>query len=105
MQTSSTISFARASSLATALLGLGLLAGPLLGGQAWAAELTATQRAGKKIYLEGESPSGAEITVRIGRDASTLPGTAATCGSCHGADGLGRPEGGALPTGVTGRSS
>jgi ABC-type branched-subunit amino acid transport system substrate-binding protein len=101
MQTSSTISFARASSLATALLGLGLLAGPLLGGQAWAAELTATQRAGKKIYLEGESPSGAEITVRIGRDASTLPGTAATCGSCHGADGLGRPEGGALPTGVT----
>jgi len=84
-----------------------LLAGAALAGMALpasgaqAAELRPAERAGKKVYLEGESPSGGEITARIGRDASALPGSVAACGSCHGADGLGRPEGGALPTEVT----
>lgn len=75
-----------------------LLAG---GGVAHALELTPAQQAGKKVFLEGESPSGAEITVRIGRDGSALPGNAAACGTCHGADGLGRPEGGVIPTEIT----
>jgi ABC-type branched-subunit amino acid transport system substrate-binding protein len=66
-----------------------------------ALELTPAEQAGKKIFLEGESPTGAEITVRIGRDGAQLPGNVAACGSCHGADGLGRPEGGAIPSDIT----
>ncbi|HQR31027.1 MAG TPA: ABC transporter substrate-binding protein, partial [Anaeromyxobacteraceae bacterium] len=42
-----------------------------------------------------------EITVRIGREGSILPASAAPCGSCHGPDGLGRPEGGVVPTEIT----
>ena len=83
------------------LAGLVLATAALLAGGAHAADLSPTERAGKKIYLEGESPSGGEITVRIGRDPSPLPGSVAACGTCHGTDGLGRPEGGALPTEVT----
>ena len=77
-------------------LSLLLLALPLSGARAL--ELTPAQAAGKRVFLEGESPSGGEITVRIGRDGSVLPGSAAACGTCHGADGLGRPEGGVRPT-------
>ncbi len=65
-----------------------------------ALELTARELAGKRIYLAGESPSGGDVVVKLGRDGSTLPGTAAPCGSCHGADGLGRPEGGVRPSAV-----
>ena len=83
------------------LAGLALAITALLAGGARAADLGPAERAGKKIYLEGESPSGGEIAVRIGRDPSPLPGSVAACGTCHGTDGLGRPEGGALPTDVT----
>jgi ABC-type branched-subunit amino acid transport system substrate-binding protein len=38
--------------------------------------------------------------VRLGRDGTTLPGTVAACGTCHGADGQGRPEGGVRPPAV-----
>lgn len=60
------------------------------------AELTAQERAGKQIYLRGESPTGAGISAAIGGD-TILPGTAVACAGCHGSDGLGRPEGGADP--------
>ena len=65
-----------------------------------ALDLTSREQAGKRIYLSGESPSGTEIGVKLGRDGSTLPGTAAPCGSCHGADGQGRPEGGVRPSAI-----
>ncbi len=87
--------FARRVALATALL-LAALARPAPG-----LELEARERDGKRVFLAGESPSGGEIEARIGREGSVLPGSAAPCGSCHGADGLGRPEGGVVPTEVT----
>lgn len=65
-----------------------------------AVDLTPREQAGKRVYLTGESPTGGEIVVKLGRDGSTLPGTAAPCGSCHGADGQGRPEGGVRPSAV-----
>lgn len=65
-------------------------------------ELTAEQRAGRTIYFDGTSPSGGEITAIVG-DA-VLPGSALPCASCHGADGLGRAEGGVLPPEITWRS-
>jgi ABC-type branched-subunit amino acid transport system substrate-binding protein len=55
---------------------------------------------GKQIYVEGTSPSGGAINVVVGDEAVTLPGSAITCVSCHGSDGLGRPEGGVLPTDI-----
>ncbi|MDH4005106.1 MAG: hypothetical protein OEV32_09680, partial [Gammaproteobacteria bacterium] len=52
---------------------------------------------GKQIYFEGTSPRGTEITAVVGDEAALLPGSAMPCSSCHGGDGLGRPEGGLIP--------
>ena len=73
----------------------------LAGGSVSALELSASEQAGKRIFLTGESPSGGEIVVKLGRDGSTLPGSVAPCASCHGADGQGRPEGGVRPSPIT----
>jgi len=59
--------------------------------------LDAAEVRGKQIYFEGTSPSGDTINAVVGDEAVTLPGSALTCASCHGSDGLGRPEGGVLP--------
>lgn len=56
---------------------------------------------GKQIFLTGTSASGKSIEARVGRDAILLPASAVPCASCHGRDGLGRPEGGATPTNIT----
>lgn len=63
--------------------------------------LTPRQQAGRTIYLTGESPSGGGITATVGGDSSPIPGSVLTCGSCHGEDGLGRPEGATEPSIVT----
>ena len=65
-----------------------------------AATMTAAQIRGKQIYLHGTSPSGAEVTAHVGREGVTLPASAVPCASCHGPDGLGRPEGGVIPTDI-----
>ncbi|OJH41599.1 hypothetical protein BON30_08295 [Cystobacter ferrugineus] len=62
--------------------------------------LTAREQAGRKIYLEGESPTGREISAEIGAGAR-LPGSAVPCANCHGEEGRGRPEGGLLPPEIT----
>ena len=80
------------------LISLSLLAASAAG----APGLSDEERAGKRIFLEGESPSGGTITARIGPPGGpTLPGSALACGGCHGEDGLGRPEGGAVPSDIT----
>ena len=61
------------------------------------AELTTEQAWGKQIYFEGTSPTGGEITAIVGTEGVSLPASAVPCASCHGTDGLGRPEGGVLP--------
>ncbi|MEI7706513.1 MAG: ABC transporter substrate-binding protein, partial [Deltaproteobacteria bacterium] len=67
---------------------------------AGALELSPSEQAGKRIFRSGESPSGNAIIVKLGRDGATLPGSAAPCSSCHGADGQGRPEGGVRPSSI-----
>jgi ABC-type branched-subunit amino acid transport system substrate-binding protein len=52
---------------------------------------------GKLIYFDGISARGTNITAVVGDEAAMLPGSAMPCASCHGSDGLGRPEGGLLP--------
>ena len=55
---------------------------------------------GEMIYLRGESPSGREITARIG-DGQPLRATTLACVQCHGVDAKGRPEGGVTPSDIT----
>lgn len=75
----------------TVLLALAFVAQPA------GAEMTAEQSWGRQIYFEGTSPTGGEITAIVGAEGVSLPASAVPCASCHGTDGLGRPEGGVLP--------
>jgi ABC-type branched-subunit amino acid transport system substrate-binding protein len=79
----------------TALTAALALAG--IGHAAPAEELSDAQQRGKQIYFEGTSPRGSEITAVVGDEAALLPGMTMPCSSCHGSDGLGRPEGGVTP--------
>jgi ABC-type branched-subunit amino acid transport system substrate-binding protein len=63
--------------------------------------LTPQELRGRQIYFAGTSPSGGRIKAYIGNDRIALPGSAATCDSCHGSDGRGRPEAGRIPSDIT----
>jgi ABC-type branched-subunit amino acid transport system substrate-binding protein len=63
----------------------------------FATELSESQLRGKQIYFEGTSAQGTDITAVVGDEAAMLPGSTMPCSSCHGSDGLGRPEGGVIP--------
>lgn len=54
---------------------------------------------GKVIYSKGESPSGNPLSAVLGD--TVVPATLMPCGSCHGADGKGRTEGGITPLDIT----
>lgn len=56
---------------------------------------------GRKIYVEGASPSGGEITALMSDASVEVPATAVPCAGCHGRDGRGNPEGGVAPTDLT----
>lgn len=56
--------------------------------------LTASEQRGRDIYRSGESPSGRAITAVIGKGETTeLAASVLPCGSCHGPEGRGIPEG------------
>jgi ABC-type branched-subunit amino acid transport system substrate-binding protein len=59
--------------------------------------LSEQESAGKRLYREGLSASGDAIMARVGAADVLLPATSLPCANCHGADGLGRPEGGVRP--------
>ena len=63
--------------------------------------LNPSEERGKQIYFTGRSPSDEDIIAYFGEKKLELPGEAATCGSCHGYDGTGRPESGLVPTNIT----
>jgi len=62
--------------------------------------LDEAEERGKQIYVEGTSARGGTINAIVGAEASLLPAAAIPCTNCHGYDGLGRPEGGVIPTDV-----
>jgi ABC-type branched-subunit amino acid transport system substrate-binding protein len=62
--------------------------------------LTAQERRGKQIYLLGTSASGRTVTAFLGDPPTEISAAALTCVGCHGLDGLGRPEGGVLPSNI-----
>lgn len=59
---------------------------------------------GRRIYIEGASPSGGEITAVMSDAGVEVPASAVPCAGCHGRDGKGRPEGGVAPSDLTWRS-
>jgi ABC-type branched-subunit amino acid transport system substrate-binding protein len=52
---------------------------------------------GKQIYRLGTSARDYEVIASVGTEGVALPASAVPCASCHGQDGLGRPEGGVIP--------
>lgn len=81
----------KALTLALLLLPVVLLA---------ASDLAPQEENGKRIYLEGVSSSGTEITAVMGEGVE-VPASAVPCAGCHGRDGRGKPEGGVSPSDVT----
>ena len=63
--------------------------------------LTAAERRGKLIYLNGEDGVRAEITAKLGRNETELPATAFACANCHGLAGEGTNEGGLISPPIT----
>lgn len=65
--------------------------------------LTASEQRGREIYRDGTSPSGRAVTAIIGKGETTeLPASALACGSCHGIEGRGVPEGTIEPADIRG---
>lgn len=63
--------------------------------------LSPSESAGKRLYREGLSASGEALMARVGAADILLPASAMPCANCHGADGLGRSEGGVRPPDIT----
>lgn len=88
--------------LAGALLaGVGLVGtGPGMAATAADAEdsLSAAALRGRVVYHQGAGSRGAPRVARVGEHDIELPAASLPCASCHGADGLGRPESGIYPS-------
>ena len=63
--------------------------------------LTEQEQRGKRIYVQGESVSGAPITAVVSGGSPPIPASILPCVGCHGNDGKGRPEGGVVPSDIT----
>ncbi len=90
--------FARTGPLLAALV---LALAIQLSAPARAEPLTPQEERGRQIYHEGSSPAGAPIHALVGRTGTKVPAGVLVCASCHGEDGLGRPEGGVEPSIIT----
>ena len=60
--------------------------------------LTDEQRRGQAIYLRGTDAAGRDIVATRAGSADELPAAYLACVSCHGRDGIGKPEGGITPS-------
>ncbi len=61
----------------------------------------ADEQAGRRLYLEGVTPSGEPLRALVGIGRTAISGPAVACGNCHGADGKGRPESSVTPPEIT----
>lgn len=88
--------------LRTMPIGLtAVLVSSVIGPASHATELSDQELRGKQIYMQGESRSGAPITVLVARGGTPIAASFLPCSGCHGADGKGRPEGGVKPSDIT----
>jgi len=83
------------------IAGVVTFIGALLAASADAVTLSPAEARGKQIFLTGTGSAGREITAHVGTASTALPASALPCASCHGPDGLGRPEGGVTPANIT----
>lgn len=65
------------------------------------AQLTASEKRGKQIYLRGSGGSSEQITALLNEGATEVPASLLPCAGCHGLDGQGKPEGGLVPSVIT----
>jgi len=83
--------------MARALKTSALVLALMVSNAALALDLSPMELAGKRLYREGVSSSDAQVSARVGASDMLVPASVVPCGSCHGADGLGRAEGGVRP--------
>jgi ABC-type branched-subunit amino acid transport system substrate-binding protein len=76
----------------------------LLASAANASPLSPGEARGKQLYTTGISAAGREVNAYVGSQSVLLPASAVPCNSCHGPDGLGRPEAGVIPTDIRWRT-
>ena len=81
-----------------AVVGLAV-AGLTLPGRA--DDLAPPEKRGKQIYRDGVAADGTGVSATLGPGALTLPAAKVPCASCHGPDGLGRPDAGVVPSDIT----
>src|SRR5215510_8563836 len=62
-----------------------------------AADLTPSEQRGRALYREGVAADA--VSALAG--SLSVPGTRVPCASCHGRDGLGRPDAGVVPSDIT----
>ena len=63
--------------------------------------LTADEQRGREFYREGVARSATSVAATFGQASLSLPATRVPCASCHGPDGLGRPDAGVIPSNIT----
>jgi len=78
---------------------IGLAVAGLMIAPAWTGDLTPQEQRGKRLYRDGVAADGTSVTATLG--SLRLPGTRVPCVSCHGPDGLGRPDAGVVPSDIT----
>ena len=83
------------------VLLIAILAGMNVSASSSVSQLTLAEELGKHVYLRGTSPSGPAITALLAKTDTEVPASVLTCGSCHGYDGRGKPEGGVVPSNIT----
>jgi ABC-type branched-subunit amino acid transport system substrate-binding protein len=66
-----------------------------------AAPLSDLEARGNEIYFTGIDKAGPEPKAFLGTESTPAPARLAPCGSCHGEDGRGRPEGNIAPPDIT----
>lgn len=67
----------------------------------WGRDFTPQEQRGKRLYHEGVASDGTSVIATLGQGSMRLPGTRVPCASCHGPDGLGRPDAGVVPSDIT----
>jgi ABC-type branched-subunit amino acid transport system substrate-binding protein len=63
--------------------------------------LSAQEKRGKQIYVQGTTVAGKEMLAYLGDASLEVPASAMACANCHGLDGQGKPEGGIIPSNLT----
>lgn len=87
--------------LAAVIVGVQFLGAPVGAEPGAKDELTAQERAGKRIYQRGHTDTQTPIYAWLGDPPIRVPARTLPCMNCHGFEGSGRPEGGVSPSNIT----